>query len=48
MDGLIHVHAKVPNTGKESTIQIDRNSGRSKAQLDSLRDIHIALGLGDE
>jgi molecular chaperone DnaK len=44
-DGLINVKASLPTVGKQASLRIDRASGMSSAQLDKMRDIHLALGL---
>ncbi len=47
-DGLIHVQAKLPNTGQKTQISIKRQSGRNQQELDALRDIYSALDLDDD
>jgi molecular chaperone DnaK len=46
--GLVHVKAKLPATGQAAEIKISRTHGQNAEELDSLRDIHLALGLDDE
>ena len=45
--GLVHVQAKLPATGQKTEIQISRTHGQSEDDLESLREIHLALGLDD-
>ena len=47
-NGLIHVQAELPATNQTSEIHIDRDYGHSQENLESLRDIHLALGLDED
>ena len=46
-NGLIHVKTILPATGQEKEIQIDRAFGNNEEEIESLREIHLALGLDD-
>jgi molecular chaperone DnaK len=46
-NGLIFVKAEFPTTGQSKEIKIDRYFGQDDAQMDELREIHLALGLQD-